>query len=273
MALDSKTEIQQFKVVGTRPLRPDGVDKVTGRARFGADMTAPGMLIGRVLRSPHAHARIRAIDTSKAEALAGVKAVVTRDDFPPIGAGEVIVPTLIAEGRSSPLTPATLLYSPEYRPASGASGRVLLERLAERTGGGERLSVEQIWDDMPIIRDWLSLAPIGFFLAAVLFFLEIAERRLGVLTGLAASERLRALRATPERSEKAERSRRVAETTGKLAKPGRVSTEVGRSGGSKQTGPPSDSAGEAERPKSRESESNEGVLGALDSLNKSKRPK
>jgi CO/xanthine dehydrogenase Mo-binding subunit len=70
-----------FTVVGTRPLRPDGLDKVTGRAKFGADATAPGMLIGRVLRSPHAHARIRSIDASKALALPGVKAVVTRDDF------------------------------------------------------------------------------------------------------------------------------------------------------------------------------------------------
>ncbi|HEX9791216.1 MAG TPA: xanthine dehydrogenase family protein molybdopterin-binding subunit [Kiloniellales bacterium] len=70
-----------FKLVGTRPLRPDGIDKVTGRARFGADMDAPGMLHGLVLRSPHAHARIKRIDVSKAERLAGVKAVVTRDDF------------------------------------------------------------------------------------------------------------------------------------------------------------------------------------------------
>lgn len=72
---------RQFKIVGTRPVRPDGVDKVTGRARFGADMSAPGMLIGRILRSPHAHARIKSIDTSAAEALPGVKAVVTRADF------------------------------------------------------------------------------------------------------------------------------------------------------------------------------------------------
>ncbi len=71
-----------FTKVGTRPLRPDGLDKVTGRARFGADMTAPGMLIGRILRSPHAHARIRSIDSSAAEALPGVKAVVTAADFP-----------------------------------------------------------------------------------------------------------------------------------------------------------------------------------------------
>ncbi len=67
--------------VGTRTIRPDGVDKVTGRARFGADFNLPGQLIGRVLRSPHPHARILSIDTSKAEALPGVKAVVTRDDF------------------------------------------------------------------------------------------------------------------------------------------------------------------------------------------------
>ena len=70
-----------FKVVGTRPNRPDGVDKVTGRAKFGADAYAPGMLHAAIVRSPHAHARIINIDTSKAEALRGVKAVVTRADF------------------------------------------------------------------------------------------------------------------------------------------------------------------------------------------------
>ena len=83
MPLDNKADTaRKFKYVGTRPARPDGIDKVTGRARFGADATAPGMLIGRILRSPHAHARIRKIDTSKAEKLEGVKAVITRDDFP-----------------------------------------------------------------------------------------------------------------------------------------------------------------------------------------------
>jgi CO/xanthine dehydrogenase Mo-binding subunit len=81
MALDDSRKTRQFRIVGTRPDRPDGIDKVTGRARFGADMVAPGMLTGRILRSPHAHARIRRIDTSKAEALSGVKAVVTRADF------------------------------------------------------------------------------------------------------------------------------------------------------------------------------------------------
>jgi len=76
-----KYQEKKLKIVGTRPLRPDGVDKVTGRARFGADYNLPGQLIGKVLRSPHAHARIKSIDTSAALALPGVKAVVTRDDF------------------------------------------------------------------------------------------------------------------------------------------------------------------------------------------------
>ena len=74
--------VKRFKFVGTSPVRPDGVPKVTGRAQFGGDLVLPGMLAGRVLRSPHAHARIRAIDTSRALALAGVKAVITAADFP-----------------------------------------------------------------------------------------------------------------------------------------------------------------------------------------------
>src|SRR5271154_2280211 len=78
--LDKET----LKVVGTRPIRPDGVDKVTGRANFGADMAMPGMLWGKIKRSPHAHARIVSINTDKAMALPGVKAVTTRADFPDI---------------------------------------------------------------------------------------------------------------------------------------------------------------------------------------------
>jgi CO/xanthine dehydrogenase Mo-binding subunit len=80
-----------LKIVGTRPIRPDGVDKVIGRAAFGADMVMPGMLWGKVLRSPHAHARIKSIDTSKAAALSGVKAVVTSADFPAIPSEEAFV--------------------------------------------------------------------------------------------------------------------------------------------------------------------------------------
>ncbi len=80
-----------LKVVGTRPIRPDGVDKVTGRAAFGADYVMPGMLWGKVKRSPHAHAIIVKIDASKALALAGVKAVVTGADFPAIPSEEAFI--------------------------------------------------------------------------------------------------------------------------------------------------------------------------------------
>jgi len=84
---DPKYTGQDFKVVGTRVIRPDGVDKVTGRARYGADMNAPGQLVGLMLRSPHAHARIKKIDTSKAEKLPGVKAVITAADLPDLTGG------------------------------------------------------------------------------------------------------------------------------------------------------------------------------------------
>ena len=74
--------ITDYKVVGTRPIRHDGVDKVIGRAKYGADIDMAGMLHGAVARSPHAHARIESLDTRKAEALPGVKAVITVADLP-----------------------------------------------------------------------------------------------------------------------------------------------------------------------------------------------
>jgi CO/xanthine dehydrogenase Mo-binding subunit len=76
------SEKKEYKVLGTRPIRHDGVDKVTGRALYGADFQTTGLLHGKVLRSPHAHARIKSIDTSRAEAHPGVKAVVTAEDLP-----------------------------------------------------------------------------------------------------------------------------------------------------------------------------------------------
>ena len=72
---------QEFNVVGSRPIRHDGEEKVTGRARYSADINLPGLLHAKVLRSPHAHARIKVIDASRALALPGVKAVVTSADF------------------------------------------------------------------------------------------------------------------------------------------------------------------------------------------------
>ena len=88
----------EFRVIGTRPIRHDGFDKVTGRARYGADYTFPGMLHGKVLRSPHAHARIVSIDYQKALQLPGVKAVVTAEDLPELRDGS----TAAGESRVNP---------------------------------------------------------------------------------------------------------------------------------------------------------------------------
>ncbi len=85
MSDDQPKHSQAYRVIGTRPIRHDGTDKVAGRALYGADVRLPGMLYGAVLRSPHAHARIIAINTKKAEALPGVKAVVTASDLPWVG--------------------------------------------------------------------------------------------------------------------------------------------------------------------------------------------
>ena len=83
MATSNQSEqTKQYKVIGTRPIRHDGADKVTGRAIYGADVQMAGLIHGKILRSPHAHAIIKSIDTSEAEKIEGVFAVVTAADFP-----------------------------------------------------------------------------------------------------------------------------------------------------------------------------------------------
>src|SRR5215469_15524128 len=105
---------QEFKVIGTRPVRHDGVDKVTGRAKYGADYAFPDMLHGKILRSPHAHAIIKSIKTERALALPGVKAVLTGDEIPelpdkaePIGE----VPTNLRHTANNCLARGKVLYN------------------------------------------------------------------------------------------------------------------------------------------------------------------
>ena len=104
MAHDNSYTGQEFEVVGNRFTRPDGVDKVTGKARYGADASAPGQLVALVLRSPHAHAKIKKIDTARAEKLSGVKAVITSDDLPDLTGGDRgmadILENCMARGRA-----------------------------------------------------------------------------------------------------------------------------------------------------------------------------
>src|SRR5205085_10612185 len=77
---------KQYSVLGKRPVRHDGADKVTGKAIYTADLALPGMAHGKIVRSPHAHARIKNIDASEALTLPGVLAVVTHDDVPELQA-------------------------------------------------------------------------------------------------------------------------------------------------------------------------------------------
>ncbi|MDD3651318.1 molybdopterin cofactor-binding domain-containing protein, partial [Immundisolibacter sp.] len=84
MNMEPEYKPRKWRVLGTTPVRRDGIDKVTGQAKFGDDFHLPDMLYGKVVRSPHPHARIKRIDASKALALPGVKAVITGADFPPL---------------------------------------------------------------------------------------------------------------------------------------------------------------------------------------------
>src|SRR6185437_4398403 len=123
-----------LRVVGTRPVRPDGVDKVTGRATFGADMVMPGMIWAKVKRSPHAHARIVSIDTSKASKLPGVKAVVTADDFPDIASEEAFVgegPMNFRDLSRNCMARGKALYEGHAVAAVAASSQAIAEQALE----------------------------------------------------------------------------------------------------------------------------------------------
>ena len=101
---------QEFRVIGTRPIRPDGLDKVTGRARYGSDLNMQGQIYGHIVRSPHAHAVIKSIDCSKALAMEGVLAVMTGADLAEpgntvLGSGEGaialkdLIPMVMSQGK------------------------------------------------------------------------------------------------------------------------------------------------------------------------------
>ena len=125
---------QTYDVVGSRPVRHDGTDKVTGRAVYGADVSLPGTLHGTILRSPHAHARIRSVDTAKAEAMDGVLAVVTADDLPEaedklvdVGEGD----TRLAYVHGNVLAKAKVLYQGHAVAAVAATNPHVAEQAAK----------------------------------------------------------------------------------------------------------------------------------------------
>ena len=153
---------QEFKIIGTRPIRPDGLDKVTGRARYGADFNMQGQLYGHVVRSPHAHALIKSIDCSKALAMEGVLAVMTGEDLVKpgeemLGSGEGamalkdVVPMVMSQGKvlfHSQAVAAVAATSPELAAEAARAIEVTYEVLPAVTDVHKALAA-----DAPILHD------------------------------------------------------------------------------------------------------------------------
>ena len=154
---------KEYDVVGTRPVRHDGADKVTGRALYGADFAAAGLLHGKILRSPHAHARILSIDTGRAEALPGVQAVVTAADFPATADGDTATKYL----RDNVLANEKALYRGHaIAGVAATSPHVAEEALALIDVRYEVLPAvltapEGMKDDAPLLHDDLKTSELG----------------------------------------------------------------------------------------------------------------
>ncbi len=126
---ETRSEGRKFRWVGTRPIRHDGADKVTGRAQYGADFALPDMLWGKVRRSRIAHGRIRRIDTRRAAAMEGVKAVVTAADLPEVEPGPG--PVNFAHLSRNILAREKVLYHGHALAAVAATSEALAERALE----------------------------------------------------------------------------------------------------------------------------------------------
>ena len=118
---------KKYDVIGTRPLRPDGADKVTGRALYGGDFEMSGLIYGKILRSPHAHARIKSINFEKALKLEGVLAVVSADDLPGNPDGNIS----ISYKRGNILAKDKVLYVGHAVAAVAASDQHIAEEALE----------------------------------------------------------------------------------------------------------------------------------------------
>lgn len=154
---------QDFKVIGQRVKRPDGIDKVTGRAKYGADANAPGQLTGLFLRSPHAHAKITKLDTSRAEKLAGVKAVITHKDLPDHTGGDRelmnILENCMARGRA--LYDGHAIAAVAAVDAATARKALKLIKVEYKVLPHVTDVDEAMRDDAPVIHDWIYTAGVN----------------------------------------------------------------------------------------------------------------
>ncbi len=164
-----------YSVIGTRPVRHDGADKVTGRAIYGGDFQMAGMLHGFILRSPYAHARIKRIDTSKAEMFPGVKAVITTQDFPEVDGNKMIDlgegNTSLAWARGNVLAGDKVLY----RGHAVAAVAAVNAHVAEEAAG----LIEVEYEELPCVLN----APDAMKQDAPLLHADLKMKELGEATG------------------------------------------------------------------------------------------
>src|SRR5262245_60772641 len=162
---------KKYSVIGQRPVRHDGADKVTGKAIYTADFVLPNMAHGKIVRSPHAHARIKKIDPSEALKLPGVLAVVTHDDFPDLatkfalmGEAGAINLTHLA---SNCLAKGKVLYKGHAVAAVAATNAHIAEEAAKRIKVEYEVLPSIIWvldamkPEAPILHDDLRTDEMG----------------------------------------------------------------------------------------------------------------
>ena len=155
----------EYKVVGTRPIRHDGTDKVTGRAKYGTDFQTAGMYYGKVLRSPHAHAIIKSIDASKALAMPGVEAIITGQDMPGANKADASRGTQMASDNL--LARTKVLYKGHPVAAVAAVNQHVAESALDQIKVEYEvlqpvMTVEQaISDDAPLLHENLTTTELG----------------------------------------------------------------------------------------------------------------
>ena len=160
-----------YQVLGTRPIRPDGADKVTGKAVYTADVALPNLAHGKILRSPHAHARIKSIDVSEALKTPGVYAVVTADDFPNLHEKFAVMGEAgavnLADLAANCLAKGKVLYKGHAVAAVAASSVYIAEEAAAKIKVQYEVLPSVTWvvdamkDQAPILHDNLRTDTMG----------------------------------------------------------------------------------------------------------------
>ena len=160
-----------YQVLGKRPLRHDGADKVTGKAVYAANVQLANMAHGKIVRSPHAHARIKSIDASEAVKIPGVFAAVTAADFPDLESRSEVMgeggPVNVAHMAANCLAMGKVLYKGHPVAAVAAANVHLAEEAAAKIQVEYEVLPSVTWvldamkDDSPLLHADLRTDSMG----------------------------------------------------------------------------------------------------------------